>query len=641
VLHVAWGAAIVALAFALALRASGSRAAAGAISVAFVALAAYRLVQLRPELFTLLAILGVYGLLCQDETPPSAGRIAVTALLFAVWANVHAAFPLGLALLFASSAAALVASQRARAVRLALAFAAGLLASLANPTGASAGIEWLRAAGTPALARVADEWMRFEPFHLPVPDLPPSPLAWALGCALLVLAPLLAWRLLRSAGAVLCAWMLVALATLLGAVRFLWLGLFPLLALARVARGRIPAGASAVAAVLLAAAFFRLGDWPMVSGLLPASREGYAEPYSAAKYYAHAIWFLADAGIEGNVFADYTQGGFLGFFGAPRLRAFVNGSLNVSDDALEANLPIRERRGARAGEDFLALLDRLEVDVFVGTRLPQVGPAQRPWFVTTAHLEGAPGWRCVFRNADSAVYLRVNERNAANLARVAAYHAREHVPYDPERGFDPEAAIRANRLYAVSHGLVPVHFADISASAHEGDADERQGAADWLASIYASLGLYERAIRLDREILSAAPDAVPARRRLVWSLLRAGRFDEARAQADALDDAPPGDGLSRFIAETAREVAELSPEERASRIATLPLLSRAEAARLMGGMARPEARVQRAREIERQIGSSARSTPSSTFSGSESSSRRSRFSASDGRVPRPWGDTAS
>jgi len=595
VLHVLWVAAIVALAYALALRASGSRATAGAITVAFVALAAYRLVQLRPELFTILATLVLYRMLCDDDAPPSRGRIAATALLFAVWANCHAAFPLGLALLAASAAAAFAASQRRRAAGLAAAFAAGLLASLANPTGVFALMEWLHAADTPTLARVADEWARFEPWRLPVAQLPPSTLAWVLGCALLALAPMLAWQL-RRRGAVLCAWMMLSLAALLAAVRFLWLGLFSLLALARVTRGRMPAAASALAALVLAAAFFRVGDWPMVSGLLPVSREGYAEPYSAAKYPAHAIWFLVDAGLEGNVFTDYTQGGFLGFFGAPRLRAFVNGSLNVRPDVLEANLPIRERRGAQPGEDFLALLDRMEIDVFVGTRLPQVGPVHRPWFFTTAHLEGAPGWRSVFRNVDSAVYVRDNTSNAANLERVAAYHAREHVPYDPERGFDPEDAIRANRLYAVSHGLVPVHFADLAAAAYEGDADERQHAADWLASLYASLGLYERALRLDREILSASPDAIPSRRRLVWSLLRQGRLDEASAEAGPLADAPPGDALSRHIAETARVAAELAPGERAARIATLPLLTRAEAARLMGGMARPEARTQRARE---------------------------------------------
>ena len=101
----------------------------------------------------------------------------------------------------------------------------------------------------------------------------------------------------------------------------------------------------------------------------------------------------------------------------------MNGSLNVTPEAIEAQRAIRERRGARPGESFEALLDRFGVDLFVGIRLPIAGDPNRPWYYTTAHLEQTPGWLCVFRNLDSAVYLRTNERNRANLERVAAWYA--------------------------------------------------------------------------------------------------------------------------------------------------------------------------------------------------------------------------
>ncbi|HXK23292.1 MAG TPA: hypothetical protein VMS55_11515 [Myxococcota bacterium] len=629
-LHAAIVASLIALAFSLARRGSDSRAVAAAVGVAFVALAAYRLVQLRPELFSIGAALGLYALWGNGAERASWRRIAATALLFAVWANCHAAFPLGLALLAASAAAELAASvlappplraaSRARGARLAIAFFAGLLASFANPTGAAAYQAWLRAGeSTPELARVADEWARFEPWHIPVANLPPSPLAWALAIALLASSPWLALRALRrtrdasppaGVGPAAVAVSLVSLAALLTAVRFLWLGVFPLLALARATRGRIRTGWMSLAAVVLAAAFFPLGDWPMVSNAMPRSAAGYAEPYNAAKYYAHAIWFLEDAQLEGQVFTDYPIGGFVGFFGAPRLRAFVNGSLNVTRDAIDANRPLREGRGARPGETFLALLDRMQIDLYVGTRLPEPGPAGRPWFYTTALLEGAPGWLQVFRNADSAVYLRTNERNQANLARVADYYAREHVPFDPARGFEPESAIRAARLFAVTHGIVPVHFEDLAASAHTGPAAARRAAAGALASVYACLGLYERALRLDRATLEGDPTALSARRRMVWSLLRLGRFDEAQREAAALLEAAGDDALSQRIARTASDIASLDDEARAARIATLPVFTPVEAQQAMAGMALPEVRTQRARDD--QIGSSASATPSST-----------------------------
>jgi hypothetical protein len=630
VLHVAWVAGVIALAFSLARRASDSLAVASAVAIAFVALAAYRLVQLQPDLFTIFATLALHRLLCEADAPPTPLRIAATALLFAVWANCHAAFPLGLALLAASALAELAASlnapigaraaRRARATRLGAAFGAGLLGSLLNPSGAQAWLAWFRAGvETPTLMRVADEWARFEPWRLPVANLPPTPLSWLLVWGLLAAAPFVLWTAVRrarrtpAAGDAMptqLAWMLVALAALLTAVRFLWLGLWPLLALARTWRARIRPAAAALVAVLLVPAFFRLGDWPMVSAAMPRSLASYTEPYSAGKYYAHAIWFLQDAGLEGRVFTDYPIGGFLGFFGAPRLRAFVNGSLHVTSEAFDANAALRERRGARPGETFLELLDRMQIDLFVGTRLPEWGRGRRPWFYTTAHLEGAPGWIPVFRNADSAVYLRADARNEANLARVATYYAREHVPFDPARGFEPEPAIRAALLYAVTHGLVPVQFTELAAAAHTGLPADRPAAAGWLASLYASLGLYERAIRLDRATLAAEPSAQASRRRLVWSLLRLGRFDEARDEAAALAQAPDADALSRHIAEAARRIPELDAETRAAEIARLPVLTRGEALRVMGGIARPELRTQRANDL--QTPSSASVTPSST-----------------------------
>ena len=49
-------------------------------------------------------------------------------------------------------------------------------------------------------------------------------------------------------------------------------------------------------------------------------------------------------------------------------------------------------------ESFAEVLDRMQVDVFLGTRLPQTGRANRPTLSTTAHLEFVPGWVQVFRN---------------------------------------------------------------------------------------------------------------------------------------------------------------------------------------------------------------------------------------------------
>jgi hypothetical protein len=598
VAHVATVAAILALCWRLLARAGGSRAAASAGCVAFVALSAYRLVQLRPELVTLLALPALYALLIEDARPPSWRRIGVAALLFAVWANCHAAFPLGLGMLLASCAGLLVAGDRVRAARLAFAAGVGFAATLANPHGLGAHLAWLRAGeSTPELARVADEWARFAPFRLPAPNLPPTPLAFALVWLLLALTPLGLWLAARSwrrarggPDPALLAWALASLAALCAAVRFLWLGLFPLLAAAQLARARLRPLPAAVAALLLVPLFVRCGDWPMVSGLLPRSAAGYAEPYPAAKYYAHALWLLDDARLEGRVYTDYFMGGFVGFFGAPALQTFSNGSLNLPQGAIEANRAIRARRGLLPGESFEALLDRFGVDLFVGTRLPRAADPHRPWFYTTAHLEAAAGWLCVFRNLDSAVYLRVNERNRANLERVAAFYARAGVPFSPETGFDPLRVLREARGFAFARGMLPAHVEELAAAAESGAPELRRPAGAQLAAVYAALGVYERAISLSHTALRARPDDLDARRRLVWSLLRAGQADAARAESAPLRES--GDPLARAIGEAAQD-AGADAEARRARIATLPLLTPAEASQLLANVAWPEARVTR------------------------------------------------
>jgi hypothetical protein len=454
---------------------------------------------------------------------------------------------------------------------------------------------------------VADEWQPVSPFQLPTPGLPPSLLGWALLCALLAATLVAAFFAVRSwrkpagsgAGGVDPAQLAVAAAGLVAplvAARFLWLAILAVIALGAWLRPRLwslrPAVAWCIAAVSLALVpgFVGAGDWPMISQAV--SWRSYRLPYPPAKWYAHTVWFLDDAELEGHVFNDYFMGGFLGYWLAPELRAFVNGTLNVSSETLDAGRAIREHRGAATGESFLELLDRQGIDVFVGIHLPEVGNPTRPWSYTTAHLEGAPGWTLVFRNLRSAVYLRADADNSANLERVSAYYQRADVPFDPARGFDAWQVVRQSRTWALIHGLLPIDIDQAEAAARGANLGLREHGRDRLASVYAALGVYEQAVRTDRLLLGSNPDARLARRRLVWSLLRLGRFEEAAAEADALEALAGDDGLAREIASTARAAAAGDPEA-STRIALLPLFTRGEAAATLIGFVSPPIRLPR------------------------------------------------
>jgi hypothetical protein len=625
VVHVALVAAILWLAWTSLRRASGSALAASLGGALFIALAAYRLVQLRPHLLSMLAVLLLYRLVLAPDARPTRARIAAVAGLFALWANVHAAFLLGPMLLGAGALAALIAyaignAPKRAALRPRLRFIVlcgvlGSFATLLNPAGVEPHLAWFVAGrDTPALERVADEWTPVDPFSLPVAGLPPSALAlatwWvlALGCAVVVLVALRNGRGRDQGTAddseidpVLVSLAIVGLVLPLVAVRFLWLGVFPILLLAHVARGRLAAlptrspsiaWALAAASCLAAPAFVAVGDWPMITNALPTNWSAYRAPYQAAKYHADLIWILQDAGLRGTAFTDYHLAGFAGFQLAPDVRTLVNGTLNVSPEVIAANRPLRARSGERAGESFAELLDRHAVDLFIGIRLPRVPVSAQPWFYTTGHLERTPGWIPIFRNLTGAIYLRTDERNRDNLDRITAWYAGQQLPFDAAVGFDPEQIVRADRGWAMQHGVVPLDFDAVTRTAFGPDPTLRNGARDRLASIYTALGLYERAIDLDAPRVQTDPDAVAARRRLVWCLLRLHRVDEAMAAADGLAARPAADRLSHRIAEAVREVAQLDDEEqRAVAIAQLPVFTARESSALTRNVVRPGPRL--------------------------------------------------
>ncbi|MBK7948525.1 MAG: hypothetical protein IPK00_07210 [Deltaproteobacteria bacterium] len=599
---------ILVLAWHVLRRAGASAALAGAGVVGFVVLATYRLVQLRPDLFTMVATLALFPLLVADRSGPDGRRIAAAALLAAVWSNVHAAFVLGPVLVLAASAAVAVATwiprrstaeiedgnrtaERKRALRLGLAGAAMAIASLANPQGPSAHLAYLESGReTLDLAAISDEWNPTDLFAWPVPFLPPTIAAWLL-CWLGVVGLTVAIGLFlrerrrgraESVGAIDPALLALAGAGLFAAVRasrFLWLGIFVLALLGSIlcrrGRAELVAWTGAAFAVGAAALHFSVGDWPLVSRSLRADAVDYAVPYSAERFNSEAIWFLADTGVEGRIYNDYPLGGFMSFWLAPRLQMASSGTMNVAKEAMEANLAIGARRTLRADEDFAALLDRMGYDLFLGLGFPVEARPGRPVPCTVRHLERESGWLLVFRNLRNAVYLRDDARNAKNLDRIVAYYQRAGVPFDRERGFEAERVVRKATPWALEHGLIPFDFEALVEHVREARRAGRvDGQVHRLAVLYATLGLYERAIQLDRFVQKAERADPVSAWRLLWCLLQLGRLDDALELATELDRKSEGGTATGAGAWSApiESLVRADPASRAAQIALLPML---------------------------------------------------------------------
>ncbi len=619
VLHAAVVGALLAWLWTRFRAASGSALFASFGSAAAAALAAYRLFQLRPDLASLAAAIALGMLVLRDRQRPDRVLFLGAAVLSALWANLHAAFALGPLMLAAAALGAALeipwradAARRRAVARTRRLAAAGLVAALAaclNPAGAAAYLPSLRAGGgTPDLGEIADEWVAFAPFALPAPNLPPSPLVFALVWLLLLALPLAGWawlRRLRGGRArepdldpALLGIALLSLAAMLAAIRFVWLAVFPLWLLAagwalapRAARSR---ALLAVGTLALLPGFVWCGDWPLLSRGIGGSAGDYLDAYPTRKYHAHAVWFLDDAELRGNLYNPYFAGGFLGYWLAPELRVFVNGSLNVSAEVMRAYHAVQAGGSDPEARDPGAILDAFGVDLFLGIGLPAPPPPNRPWQYTTTHLERDARWIPIFRNANSAVYLRRGERNRENLERVARYYERAGVPFDPERGLDPERVLQAAPDWAAARALAPLDRAQLEAEAERGPPARRVAALSRLASAHALLGLYERSAALDRQLLGSAPHWNAARRRRVWSLLRLDRPDEARAELRRLRSRSPRDpALAGLEAAVSAYLAAGDRAERDALAASLLLLSREEGQRLASRYRAPELRRER------------------------------------------------
>ena len=632
VVHVLLVVAILAGAWKLLRRASGSRLLASLGTASFAALAAYRLFQLRSELASMLVLLALYALLLEGGRVPGRRRIVLAALLTAVWANVHAAFVLGPVLLGVAAigvvaslpleAQARRAASRLRASRLAVAVGVCSFAGLANPKGYGAYLPYLRSGdSTPDVGLIFDEWAPFSPFQLPAFDTQPTLLTFFLIWVLLLLTPLvcsrLAWRrFFVSTGKPPLPWdpalLAVSAATLVAAliaVRFLWLGIFPLLfvcdTLQRNAselpfwKRTLGVWALSGAVGLVVLGFFRAGDWPFISRGIPTRWEAYREPYADRKYHAHAAWFLDEAGLSGNLYNAYHQGGFLSFWLSRDLKTFVDGSLNVGPDVMRAYEALQMRRGVFAGESFLETLDRYGIDLFVGIGVPSLQHPNRPWRYTTAYLEGAEGWLPIFRSARSAVYLRNSPANAENLRRVARYYERVGVPFDSTQGLDPADVLSTQPRWGLRFGLIPRDFWQMSREQFSPAPGTARRARDRLSATFAMLGLYDRMARVEARTLAIDPEAGVARRRRVWALLRAGRFPEAEIELKTLVETEALDSVSSLLAYSLRELERLpNPEMRWALVAKLPAFTRDEARHFASGYQAPDRGERRMGEIE-------------------------------------------
>jgi hypothetical protein len=538
-------------------RAACPAALGGAI---FSVLSYQRLIQFRPDLWSIPAsLLVVAYLIAPTRLRPR--TIAAAALLFCLWANAHSLAVIGLVLLAVAWLGAALElgilkgsvpgdrAQREDARRrtrdLAIALGALTLSGLLNPRGYHQLATFAESSTHTAVLEIADEWRPFNPLAFgPAFNSGTLPfLTWLVADAVFIAFGLTAiWRLRalqreRSAAALTrfdpVGFLLAAAGcgAMLLAVRFLWLGVLPLLYCARALQADAPRRAVQLACALLTAAL--LAAFPGSGGFgreaadVPLELETYLDtPINRARVADEGVQFLRAIAAQGRIFNPYLLGGYLGFNLAPRLRTFIDSRTEHYDQSVfDQWKAVTFRRPLADGRDYLRVLDDWRVDFFFGLGVPGYS-YEVPY--TLAHLEHQPGWLLVFRNAGQAIYLRAAPRNHDNLERIARYYQKLGIPFDPNVGLDVAAVINTRLDWAIEQRLIPRRLPVLELQTHAGPLPAQAAAAIELADALFVAGAFRSAAQYAQRALPNAADPARALTIALSALTRAGEVEAAR-----------------------------------------------------------------------------------------------------------------
>lgn len=569
--HVLLVSAILVWSLAIFRRAAGGLAPAALASAVLVALSWYRLFQFRPELLSLLAILGLYQWVLKRREPPGWSSGAAALLLLVVWANAHSIFAVGLALLLAALAGAgleaalahathgasgVAATLRAR--RLALLLLLGVLVTALNPRGFAQHMTFFTESASGDIWLLRDDFLPWNPFQPVQGNAALRVYSWLVADALLLAfvatagSAAIRWLRERSPAALRAldaphlALALAGLAAMLVAARFHWLALFPLLYLLRALRLRTAEASRAAwawvcagACTVVALGFPRGVELEAFRRELIAEPNGYwRSPWLDARYCGSAMRFLRDQGLKGRMFHPFNLGGFLGYWLAPELRTFIDGRLDHVPSRVLGDY-LRLRRAARLGYPLRIheLLEEWQVDVFVGTTFPSSRYAEGSW---VDHVRRLGDWVPIYTTQTCAVLLRRHDGNRENLERAASWWAERGIRFSDRDGPDVGRAIREQPDWATRQGLVPPNFARLARAEPSADPNERIFVLGQLAEALWRVGDFEQSALLDEMVLNLAPGADLARWRLADALLMLHRPAAALEVLEPLCESDPG-----------------------------------------------------------------------------------------------------
>ncbi len=368
----------------------------------------------RPQIFTYMLLAATLAMLARDSFRRDA-RMWLLVPMFALWANLHGGFMVGLGALGVYSLVAGVqdlAAGRgaARLFHLSALTSACVLATVLTPYGTGTWLSVLHTIGNPRTLDVIEEWQplisatvkEYSLHHFAI-LFDASAFSLFLGLLIsLFLAPVMDDLPLLAVAAVM-------IAASFAQVRNLPLGIIgvmtPLAYHSSVAWRSWRAG-QARPAPQHASMFGQIVVAIIAVALLAKTGFFSRRLRLSIDMPAGAVSFMKQHGITGNVLSDYSWSGYLIFHSDAKDKVFI-------DSRFEMIYP------PKVINDFLAFaFDRKGADVAL-TRYPTEFVLIDPNTRASLVMARAPGWKLIYRDSGSLLYARVNSR-AATMSGLPA-----------------------------------------------------------------------------------------------------------------------------------------------------------------------------------------------------------------------------
>lgn len=390
-----------------------------------VAIALIPLMQFRPQLFTFAFTAALLAGIARDNYGRRAPLwIAIPA--FALWANLHGGFFIGILVLVIYSAvrAAIdIASGRGmkRALRLGAITIASVLATLATPYGIGGWYTVAHSLTNPMTRRVMDDWRPLMVVFAEQMRQPHSGVIF-LSCGIAIIAALALSLILAPRGDDLA---LVAIAAVMAVAAFMSIRNLPLAVIASSAplarragilarRLRVPPAAevaparisapqrmaTAMQAIAVALAAILALDSGLFSTRLPTARS----------YPAGAVTFMREHDLHGNIFNEFAWGQYLIWHLSPASKIFIDGRFDL---AYPPEIVTRYLDFYNGDRNAVGVLETYPHDFVL---IP-------PDCAAAGVMAARADWRLVYRDRVAALYARAGSRAAAIPAQIVTAHS--------------------------------------------------------------------------------------------------------------------------------------------------------------------------------------------------------------------------